>query len=425
MASSGPSITILTEYFYPEEASTAQLLTELSAGLTDKFDVSVVTGFPNYHDEDRTQSVPKQSSHRGVNIRRIRATRFDKDSIPLRAVNWLSFTLLSFLHLLRNDKEAVLVLSNPPILPLAAFAANRFRDVSYAYLIYDMYPDMPINLGIIDADGIVVRLWERAMRAVYRDADRIVVLGDSMERRLVEKMSDHPSFDPGKIEIIANWEDGDFIRPMDKEDNDFAREHDTVEKFTLLYSGNIGRYHELETAIDAIGELERRGREDIQLLIIGEGARKDELRRRVQRKGIENVRFLPFQPMERLPETLTCGDASLVGINPEMEGMCVSSKLYSALAAGRPVLAVVGEGDEVARVVSQSNSGEHVDPGDVEEAADVLESWANDPDLADRLGANARDVFEENYTREHAVEAYEELFEEMTGKVGSGYRSFD
>jgi glycosyltransferase involved in cell wall biosynthesis len=405
------TVTILTEYFYPEEASTAQLLTELASGLTDSFDVSVVTAYPNYHDEDRDRSVPRRETHNGVDIFRARSTRFDKDKIPFRIINWLSFAFFVFVQLLRHGKsdDIRLVLSNPPILPFVTWVLKRIRGTPYIYIIYDMYPDMPVALGVVSENGLIARLWERGMRLLYRDADCIVVLGESMEHRLVKKMAADPEFDPDKVEIIPNWEDEEFIKPMEKSDNEFAVENGTRDQFTLLYSGNIGRFHELKTAINAVGELESRGRDDVQLLVIGDGARKPDLVEYVNRKGIKNVRFLPFQPLNRLPETLTCADASLVGIKPEMEGMCVSSKLYSSLAAGMPVLAVVGEGDEVARVVRNHDCGAYIQPSDAETAADVLARWADDPNLVSRLGKNARATLEENYTKEHAVEFYRSL----------------
>ena len=358
------SVTLITEYFYPEEASTAQLLTSLATGLQGDFNVSVLTGRPNYHPGDETESVPSREDHEGVSIERLPATRLDKDTLPYRVINWVTFTLLVFWRLIRTREsdEVVLVLSNPPILPLAAWAAKRMTGLSYAYLIYDMYPDFPVALDIISDDSIVVQWWERIMRMVYRDADRIVVLGDSMERRLRDKMRQEPAFSPDKIEVIPNWEDGTFITPMPKSENPFAQEQGLTGSFTLLYSGNIGRFHELRTAIDAIGLLEDQGRDEIEFVVIGEGARKEEHQQYVEQQGIRNVRFLSFQPMDRLPETLTACDASLVGIIPEVEGMCVSSKLYSALAAGRPILAVVGTGDEVARTVREHDCGAYVRP---------------------------------------------------------------
>jgi len=416
MTEERPSVTVLTEYFHPEEASTAQLLTELTTNLTDRFDVSVVTARPNYHQEDRTASVPRRKTHDGVTVSRVPSTRFDKDSLPLRVVNWLSFTLLALVRLIRTrrERDALLVLSNPPILPFVAWVHKRITGTPYAYLIYDVYPDMAVELDYLSSRNPVVRLWERAMRAVYRDADRVVVLGESMRERIETKMADDPRFDPEDLVVIPNWEDGSFIQPREKTNNNFAAEHGTVDKFTLLYSGNVGRFHELETAVDAIGVLEERGRTDIQLLIIGEGAQKADLREYVDRRGIENVRFLPFQPLERLPETLTCGDASLVGIKSRMVGICVSSKLYSSLAAGMPVLAVVGEGDEVARTVESCDCGAHVLPGNVEHVADTLAGWADDPSTADRLGRSARTCFERRYTLKRAVEQYRALFESLT-----------
>lgn len=408
-------MTILTEYFYPEEASTAQLLTSLATGLQGPFEVSVVTGRPNYHPGDENEVVPRKETHKGVDVERVPATRFEKDSLPLRVVNWLTFSLLVLWRLVRScdAEDVVLVLSNPPILPLAAWAAKRVRDFSYAYLIHDMYPDMPIGLGFVSEKSLIARGWERLIRMVYRDADRIVVLGGSMKRRLTGKMASDPAFNPNKVEVIPNWADGSFISPRPKSENSFAQEQGLVDPFTLLYSGNIGRYHELRTAIEAIDCLESEVRDDIQLVIIGEGARKHEHQRYVEQRGIQNVRFLPFQPIARLPETLTACDASLVGIVPEMEGICVSSKLYSALAAGRPILAVVGEGDEVARVVREHNCGAYVKPGDVPGAAKTLASWADQADVTEQLGKQARATFEANYTETHAVEAYAHLFQKM------------
>lgn len=408
-------ITIIAEYFYPEGASTAQLLTELAVGLSEDFDVSVITSYPNYLETDREISVDRRSVHDGVTIERVRATRLNKDKFTRRIINWITFSVLVFIKLLRSRGrgDSVLVLSNPPVLPMVVFAANRLRGFNYAYLVYDMYPDMAIALGMLSGDGIPARLWERAIRAVYRDTDNIVVLGESMERRLTEKMRDDSGFDPGKITVIPNWADGDFIKPIPKENNTFAREYDLIDKFTLLYSGNIGRYHELRTAIDAIGELEESGRNDIQMIIIGEGARKEEHQAYVDEESIENVRFLPFQLRERLPDTLTACDASLVGISPAVEGMCVSAKLYTSLAVGKPVLAVVPDGDEVARVVQEANCGVYVPPGNTERAVAVLQAWAVNPAEVDRLGDNARAYFEEHYRKEHAVEAYSNLFQSL------------
>ena len=201
-----PSVTLITEYFYPEEVSTAQLLTSLATGLQGEFDVSVLTGRPNYHPGDETGSVPSREDHEGVSIERLPATRLDKDTPPLRVVNWLTFTLLVCWRLVRtrDSDDVVPVLSIPPTLPLATWAAKRLRGLSYAYLIYDMDPDFPVALGMVAEDSAVSQAWERVMRMVYRNADRIVVLGDSMKRRLMPK--------PQR----RRWRSGRTTRPIPK-----------------------------------------------------------------------------------------------------------------------------------------------------------------------------------------------------------------
>lgn len=399
-------VTILTEYFHPEESATARLLTELAVSLQerDRFDVSAITARPNYHDHDRKRSVPLYEHHQGVSIRRLRSSRFDKDSLPLRVINWTTFTMLSTLRALFVQTDLLFVVSNPPTLPVAAWIRKRLRGTPYVYVVHDVYPDIAVAVGVLD-QGLTVYLWNQLNNVLIRDADHVVVLGDSMRERVVQKVDGSSEFDSKRVEVIPNWED-DRIRPLPKSENEFARKKGTVEPFTLVYSGNVGRYHELKTAIRAIQRLERCGRSDIQLLIIGDGGKRERLRQYVNQEEIDGVRFLPFQPRERLPETLTCGDAWLVGVTVPACGTCVSSKLYAALASGCPVLAITASSDDVARTIQDGDCGVHVRPGDVETAADTLERWADNPELVADLGARARELLEQKYTREHAVEQY-------------------
>jgi len=406
-----PEILFLSKNFYPEEGGTAKLLTDLTTALADRYPVTTVAGYPNYHELDRERSVTKRERYQGVNIRCIFSTRFDKDVLPLRLVNWLSFCINVLFRLLlkRSKPDVTFVVSSPPILPFVTWAITRVRGSPYVYIVHDMYPDMAVALEYIPEDGIVHCLWARLNRAVYRDAARIVVLGDSMKQRLMEKAADDPAFDPDKIVVIQNWEDEEAVTPKPKSESEFAVEHGTRDDFTLVYGGNVGRFHDLMTAVQAIDRLERDGRTDIQLIVIGEGAQKPDLVEYVDEHGISNVSFAPIQPVERLTDVLNCGDASLVSVKESVKGMCVSSKFYSSLAIGDPVLGIVPKGDEIARVIDEADCGIHVEPGDVEGARAALERWADDPQFAAQQGHNARQCLEEQYTLENAVDAYDEL----------------
>jgi len=405
-------LTILSEYFHPESSATSQLLTELATGFTDRFGVACITAFPNYHAEDRESDVPRRERHEGVTITRVWSTRFDKDKLPKRLVNWLTYTTGATIELLRGSTDVILVVSNPPTLPAAAWVQKRLRATPYVYLVHDLYPDIAVELGFLDEGGLVERIWRKINERFLTDADRVIVLGESMRDAVLSR---YGSVDESKVAVIHNWEDESFIEPMPKAENSFAREHGTVEPFTIVYSGNVGRFHELETVIDAVDRLDARGC-DVKFLIIGEGARKSDLQDYVARNDITAVDFLPFQPLDRLPESLTCGDVSLVGIKEGMQGLCVSSKLYSSLAAGRPILAVVGQGDEVEVVVNECDCGIHVEPGDVEGCVDAIERWLTDPDVHERQGQNARRCLEDRFTFEEACSRYQEILKRITSK---------
>jgi glycosyltransferase involved in cell wall biosynthesis len=234
-----------------------------------------------------------------------------------------------------------------------------------------------------------------------------------MKQEISDKMSDERGFDTTKIETIHNWEDELFIQPVPKSENAFAKEHNTIEPFTIVYSGNIGQFHELETVINAVDCLDSRGY-SIKFLIIGEGACKSDLQEYVTQNNISAVDFLPFQPLDRLPESLTCGNISLVGIKEGMQGLCVSSKLYSSLAAGQPILAVVGEGDEVATVVRNCDCGRHVEPNNITQCANIIEGWIKNPELREQHGRNARTCFENRFTFENARDRYAEVLRDIT-----------
>jgi glycosyltransferase involved in cell wall biosynthesis len=217
-----------------------------------------------------------------------------------------------------------------------------------------------------------------------------------------------PKFDRDKVEIIHNWEDESYIQPKDKENNWFSEEHDLVDSFTLFYSGNIAHFHDLETVVRAAARWEN---DDVQVLIIGEGDNKEnivDLAEELDLRG-DTVRFLPYQPFEDLPYSLTSGDVSLVTVKEGFEGVCVSSKLYTALAAGQPVLAVSQPYDDEARIVEKFDAGINVPQGDVEGVVEAVNRWTENPNLVERQGKNAREAFENNFTKSQSIDEYYEL----------------
>lgn len=414
MASETPEHLLVTEYFHPDTASTGQLMTDLAVGLNERgLDMTVYTGQPNYHSGDNEKQ-PRRSLHEGVSVHRIGAPQFRQTSIVRRLVNWALFTAWMTARLLfeRVERERkVVFVTCPPFLPAAMWFVCTVRGWEYTYIAYDLYPDEPAELGYFEKNGPLHRLWEALDRRAFRGAAHVVALGPVMKDRISAKLGD--SGDPEKIEIIHNWEDEDFITPMAKDENWFSEEHGLTDTFTVLYSGNIAEFHDLETLVDAAAQLEE---VDVQFLIIGEGDNKQRIVDRAEELGLrgDTVRFLPYQPWEDLPYSLTSADVSVVAVKEGFEGIVVSSKLYTAMAAGQPVLVIAQGDDDEARIVDQFDAGVSVDQGASGDAAAAIRRWQERPELVEKQGRNARDAFEANFVKDAAIDQYYELLSEQT-----------
>ncbi len=401
-----PEVRLLSEYFHPEPASTAQLMTELAAGLQQEgFDVHAYTAQPTYQGQDR-EKLSGEEKHRGVDIHRIDATRFDKSRLFLRVVNWLTYCLPLLMRLTfsRSGASRVnLIVTTPPVLPLVGWCLYWLRGDPFVVVEYDVYPDVAVRLGIVSEGSPLVRVWDAVHRTVLGRAEAIVALDENMRELLVEKVGEERG---DRVRVIPNWEDPDFIQPVDKENNPFAREHGYDEQFTLLYSGNHGLHHDLETVIRAASKLEDR---PVQFVMIGEGARKGTLVDWVEREGLTNVDFHAYQPRERLPKTLTCADVSIVSEDPRVRGVSVSCKLYSSLASGQALLGISASDTEIDRVLRESGAGFRISPGDAAGFVDRVEEWLGDPDRVRTMGNRARAYFLDHFTVEHAVRRYGQL----------------
>jgi glycosyltransferase involved in cell wall biosynthesis len=408
MSDAPKEYVLVTEYFHPDTASTGQLMTDLAVGLAERgLDLSVYTGQPNYHASD-TGRQPHQETHEGVPVTRIRAPQVSQSSLPRRLFNWGVFTVWMVLVLARDrteDRELVFV-SNPPVLPPAMWLLCKVKGWEYTYIVYDLYPDVVAASGHIREGGVVYRAWAAVNEHVFADASNVVALGPVMRDHIVEAAGE--DFDPETVEVIHNWADGESIRPMEKSENWFSEEQDLVEPFTLVYSGNIGANHDLETVVEAARSFQN---DPVRVLVIGEGDRKDEVVALAERYGLrgDTVRFLPYQDIEVLPYTLTSGDVSVVSVDAGMKGLCVSCKLYTSLAAGQPVLAISHPDDDEARLVERHDAGQVVRQHDVEGVVEAVQRWRRDPDLVERQGRNAREAFESNYTKEQSVDEYYQL----------------
>lgn len=388
--------------YWPDTGATGQLLTELAEDLVSVHGmaVTVVTGHPI-----TGERLPAAEVRNGVRIVRAAGTTLSQRRFIGRAANYLTYFLSALWAAVRMPRQDVTVaLTDPPIIGLAALAARpRHGMVFYCQ---DIFPEVA---GLLEDfhSPLVNTVLEHLNRFLVRRATRIVALGDTMAARLV----DGKGADRSKITVIHNWADTTAIVPSDKR-NPFAEAHGLAGRFVVLHAGNIGLSQNLDAVIDAAELLKTRP--DILLLFIGDGNRKVALQEAVRARGLDNVRFLPFQPRDQLRWTYAASDVCLVSLKPGLAGYIVPSKLYPILAAGRPYVAAVEASSEIAALTASHGCGMLATPGDAAELASRITELADHPARGQAMGARARDAAL-LFARDRQVAAHARVLSEVAG----------
>lgn len=313
-------LSVMTQFFPPDYAPTGQLIEELVKQLGQQgVNVEVFTSQPGY--AFQSQTAPAVEWLDRIRIQRSRTAQLWSGRIRGKAVNGVLYTLRALLHILKawRRNNILLVTTAPPFLPIIGYLAYLLFRLPYVCVLYDLYPDIAIALGVVSKRSLVVRLWNAMNRQVWLNAKGIVVLSPAMKQKIVA----HCPEVTDKISVIHSWANPEAIVPIPKSENWFAHEYGLVNKFTVLYSGNMGRCHDIDTMLEAAKLLQN---EPIQFVCIGGGAKREELIREVDKLGLNNFTFLPYQDKQVLPYSLTACDLSLVSVDATTEGLVVPSK---------------------------------------------------------------------------------------------------
>jgi colanic acid biosynthesis glycosyl transferase WcaI len=399
-------ILILHQFFYPDHSAVSQLMTDLAESMVERgVQVTAVAGRGLYNGGER---LARREEYKGIKIERAWATSYGKRTIIGRLCDYLSFYVGATWKLLRVERhDIVLALTQPPLIGFIALLIGRLRGMRVVALVQDIYPDVAIALGTIKEKGLGSRFFDWLNRRTLSGMDRIIVLSECMRDRIEAKVEGEGA---ARIDIIHNWADGKMIKPLPPEEhNPFVEEHGLQGRFTLIFSGNFGLVNEFETVLEAARLL--RERSDILFLFIGDGVRRDDIKRFIEGHRLENISMLPYQPRESLRYSLTAGDAHLVTLAEGLAGLSVPSKTYAIFAAGRPVLFVGDERSAIARLVAENDCGAVVRAGESEQLAQVILDWAATPERLAEFGRRARTLFETRFDRVHAMTAYLESFE--------------
>ncbi|MDZ8107885.1 MAG: glycosyltransferase family 4 protein [Nostoc sp. DedQUE12a] len=400
-------LSVITQFFPPDYAPTGQLIEELVKQLGQQgVDIEVFTSQPGYAFDSHTAALPVERMGR-IRVQRSRTAQLWPGRIRGKAVNGILYTLRAALYLLRawRRSNVLLVTTAPPFLPVIGYLAHMLFRIPYVCILYDLYPDIAIALGVISKHNWIARLWRAINRQVWLNAKGIVVLSPAMKQQVLANCPQVAD----KISVIHSWANPELIVPIPKQENWFALEHKLVDKFTVLYSGNMGRCHDMATMLEAAQELQD---EPIHFVCIGGGAKRDELIQQVNELGLLNFTFLPYQDKQVLPYSLTACDLSLVSVDASTESLVVPSKLYSALASGRPIAVICSEYSYLRELVAEAECGGTFDNGDSHALAQFIRLLSRDRQLGERMGKAGRQYLRSHFTPKIISQQYLDVLQQ-------------
>jgi colanic acid biosynthesis glycosyl transferase WcaI len=402
-------ILFLNEYYPPDTSATARMGALVAERLARQHDVTVVAGRPSYDPDEFYPFAPLHRTIRNhVAVECVGSTTFPRHQMRRRMSNYLSYLALAVPRALALRADVVLAMTDPPVAGIAGAFIAQLTNRPFVYNIRDMYPDMALG-GDIVRESVWIERWERLHRRALKQAARVIVLGDDMRERILAK-----GVSAANIVVVR---DGSSPAGALPDVNDpVVQEIRCGFPFVALHAGNLGFYGAWQTILKAAEILSN---ESTAVVFVGDGANRDQLAASAAK--MENVKFLPFRPVEQVPHVMMAGDLHIITVKRGLEGVVVPSKLYSTLAAGRAVLVVAAPESDAARIVTRSGCGLSADPDDPIAVASAVRELRGDPARLAEMGRRAKETAK-TYARVNELNRFAAVIEEV-GQVRSSERS--
>lgn len=381
-------ITILNQYFYPENITSATLPYELAKELTTNgYDVKALAGMPQEYYKGK---IKKNDNIDGISIERIDYLYKDRSSAFGRFVNYFSFffAILANRKKLRNT-DILITYSSPPINPIIPACFSKRYGFRMVYIIYDLYPDMAYKFGYLSKKGLVTAIFNAVNKFVFKRCEKIVLLSEDMRQYFAK----NKGF-ADKLVVIPNW----------YEDTGVIEKQEDKDCLNVLYGGNIGIVQDVNTLSDGIISL--RDRKDIQFYFAVHGSVVDGFFEKIKNGHAKTVKNLGFLQKDEYDKLLESVDIAVVSLDSRVLGLASPSKFYSYISKGIPVIFIGSEEMDVAKEIIKYNIGFVVKNGDKNGLRDALLSARTNKSMLNEMGIRARGLFEKKYTEKKCAKQY-------------------
>ncbi|AQS03697.1 glycosyltransferase family 4 protein [Clostridium beijerinckii] len=401
-------LLVYAHYYYPDVASTGQILKELCEGMKDKFDITVICTVPSYSGKvDGKYTVDKYYNENinEVKVIRVKVPEFSKENKKSRIKNLLTYFFRAVWATLKLEKQDyIFTISQPPILGGALGVIGKLvKGGKLIYNIQDFNPEQTMAVGY-SKNKFILNFAMAVDKFSCKIADKVIVVGRDMQETLKNRFKNK---NVPKNVFINNWIDEKEIYPLPDNDEKviaFKRKYSLEDKTIIMYSGNIGLYYDLENLIKVIGKFN--DREDVVFAFIGDGSKKLDIENYVNEHNLTNVKFIPYQDKKDLIYSLNSGDIHWVVNAKGIKGVSVPSKLYGVMAAGKTVFGVLDEGSEARLIIEDCKCGVCIEPGKYDFIYEELKKVIDNIHEYKKLGIRGKEYVDKYIKKDVAIQKY-------------------
>lgn len=402
------NLLIINQYYYPDVAATGQLLAELADAYRADYNFTVISGTAAY---EGSSSFPRQQVVDGVKVLRVFTPPENKEGPFHKYQKIFGFMVFWFgaaSKALTIRHDLVICTTSPPLSGLIGVLLKKIRKSKFIYQVYDLYPEIAAATGQLTSPPLLSLLKKLEKIILYR-ADSVAVLDTCMQAEIIAK-----KIDPSKIFVIPPWADKKIIYPLSEAQGKAARlSHGfSARDFLVLYSGNLGLIHQYDDLLMAAQILQNQAPR-LRFVFSGGGAKMKALQNEVKTMNLSNISFLPYQKKVDLAALFGMADLFILTMLNSTAGLSYPSKFSSYLAAGKPVIAVLGENNEISEVIRRYNCGAIIESGASKSLADHLLAYMQEPAAHSAAAKQAYKAFTENYEKEIIVKHYRTIYENI------------
>lgn len=383
---------IVSELFYPDEVSTAQILTDIALKKAERGNVNVVCGPSGY---EKSYTIQQKKLDERIKIYRVGLPDLNKNKIFERIIRLLLLTLrMSWIILVKIKKnDNVLLVTNPTFLLITISLIKKIKKFNLEILVHDVFPENLVPAGLIERDSFKFRILSKIYNYSYGKSDRLIVLGKDMEELMKRKVSSKDI----KIDIIPNWAD-EGIEPMVNFDVSNYLSIALENKIVFGFAGNIGRVQGILEFVDLFKNVKNR---DVVLVIVGDGALRTEIEDKIEVEDLKNIYCIGSRPRSEQHLFLNACNIGLITLKEGMRGLGVPSKTYNLMAAGKPLFYIGDNDSEIHNYIKDYNCGWSFTWGQKEALESFLNQISfNDLDLMVEKGINSKKAVELYYKKE-------------------------